>query len=294
MKEDEAKNWKDYLGKPLTKRERNDLLKVTREYHPEPITNADKVLAKELLRRADVPVHIDERAVRHGGGAFYYGAKDPFVVVHPELSKHTGLLAHELGHADFHKTIPGRLTQNVVGGVAYAALPLVASIAAIAPKEPKHKIFAAAASIALLSAPTLISEHRANAHGRKLLAKAHATEEQLAAFDKHVIPPLGSYYVMPIAAATMAAIYGTASHVAREVLTKSSAVRATLDSYGLSKVSGEDLGLVARGRTPFKPLDPAMQRLRDAQGVNMAFEDNAQIDPTNPNPEPGVMHRADA
>ena len=71
------------------------------------------------------------------------------------------------------------------------------------------------------------------------------------------------------------------------------AIRATLDAYGLTKVSGEDLGLVARGRTPFKPLDPAMQRLRDAQGVNMAFEDNAQIDPTNPNPEPGVIHRAD-
>lgn len=72
------------------------------------------------------------------------------------------------------------------------------------------------------------------------------------------------------------------------------AIRAVLTSYGLTKVSGEDLGLVARGRTPFKPLDPAMQRLRDAQGVNMAFEDNAQIDPTNPNPEPGVIHRADA
>jgi len=71
------------------------------------------------------------------------------------------------------------------------------------------------------------------------------------------------------------------------------ATRTVLDSYGLSKVSGEDLGVVARGRTPFKPLDPSMQRLRDAQGVNMAFEDNAQIDPTNPNPEPGVMHRAD-
>ena len=38
----------------------------------------------------------------------------------------------------------------------------------------------------------------------------------------------------------------------------------------------------------------AMQRLRDAQGVNMAFEDNAQIDPTNPNPEPGFIHRADS
>jgi hypothetical protein len=72
------------------------------------------------------------------------------------------------------------------------------------------------------------------------------------------------------------------------------AVKTVLAAYGLHKLSGEDLGLVARGRTPFKPLDPAMQRLRDAQGVNMAFEDNAQIDPTNPNPEPGMIHRADA
>lgn len=71
------------------------------------------------------------------------------------------------------------------------------------------------------------------------------------------------------------------------------AVKAVLAAYGLSKLSAEDIGLVARGRVPFKPLDPAMQRLRDAQGVNMAFEDNAQIDPTNPNPEPGVIHRAD-
>ena len=71
------------------------------------------------------------------------------------------------------------------------------------------------------------------------------------------------------------------------------AQQAVLRRYGLSKLSGEDLGLVARGRTPFKPLDPAMQRLRDAQGVNMAFEDHAQIDPTNPNPEPGFIHRAE-
>ena len=72
------------------------------------------------------------------------------------------------------------------------------------------------------------------------------------------------------------------------------AVKTVLAAYGLSKLSAEDLGLVARGRVPFKPLDPAMQRLRDAQGVNMAFEDNAQIDPTNPNPEPGFIHRADS
>ncbi len=74
----------------------------------------------------------------------------------------------------------------------------------------------------------------------------------------------------------------------------SHAVKAVLAAYGLHKLSAEDIGLVAKGRTPFKPLDPAMQRLRDAQGVNMAFEDNAQIDPTNPNPEPGMIHRADS
>ena len=71
------------------------------------------------------------------------------------------------------------------------------------------------------------------------------------------------------------------------------AIRAVLDAYGLHKLSGEDIGIVSRGRTYQKPLDPALQRLRDAQGVSMAFEDNSQIDPTNPNPEPGVIHRAD-
>lgn len=71
------------------------------------------------------------------------------------------------------------------------------------------------------------------------------------------------------------------------------AQKTVLAAYGLSKLSGEDLADVARGRTPFKPLDPAMQRLRDAQGINAAFEDNASIDPTNPNPEPGMIHRAD-
>jgi hypothetical protein len=75
---------------------------------------------------------------------------------------------------------------------------------------------------------------------------------------------------------------------------QSLAARATLDAYGLHKVSAEDIGLVAKGRVPFKPLDPAMQRVRDARGVQDAFEDNAQIDPTNPNPEPGMIHRAEA
>jgi hypothetical protein len=72
------------------------------------------------------------------------------------------------------------------------------------------------------------------------------------------------------------------------------AIRVTLDAFGLTKISGEDLGLVARGRTQFKPLDPAMQRVRDARSVSDAFEDNSQIDPRNPNPEPGMIHRADA
>ena len=36
-----------------------------------------------------------------------------------------------------------------------------------------------------------------------------------------------------------------------------------------------------------------MQRQRDAVGVNMAFDDNAEIDPRNPNPEPTMVHRAD-
>lgn len=70
-------------------------------------------------------------------------------------------------------------------------------------------------------------------------------------------------------------------------------VAFVLKHYGLTKVSGEDLGIVARGKTPFKPLDPLMQRLRDAWGVSDAFDDTAKIDPTNPNPEPGVIHRAD-
>ena len=71
------------------------------------------------------------------------------------------------------------------------------------------------------------------------------------------------------------------------------AVRSILDAFGLTKLSGEDLGIVARGKTPFKPLDPAMVRLRGVSDVQDAFEDNAQIDPTNPNPEPGMIHRAD-
>ena len=74
----------------------------------------------------------------------------------------------------------------------------------------------------------------------------------------------------------------------------SQVIRIVLDAYGLKKLSAEDISNVVHGRTPFKPLDPDMQRVRDARGVSDAFENNAQIDPTNPNPEPGVIHRADA
>jgi hypothetical protein len=72
-----------------------------------------------------------------------------------------------------------------------------------------------------------------------------------------------------------------------------SAQQATLRSFGLGKEAEEDIANVSRGRIPFKPLDPAMQRQRDAVGVNMAFDDNAEIDPTNPNPEPTMVYRAD-
>lgn len=68
---------------------------------------------------------------------------------------------------------------------------------------------------------------------------------------------------------------------------------AALQAFGLGKAAEEDIANVSRGRIPFKPLDPAMQRQRDAVGVNMAFDDNAEIDPTNPNPEPTMVHRAD-
>jgi len=75
--------------------------------------------------------------------------------------------------------------------------------------------------------------------------------------------------------------------------TRGQAVRDALARYGL-KLAGEDLGNVARGRVPMVALDPAMERQRWAKGIDAAFEDNAQIDPTTRDPEPGVIHRADA
>ena len=71
------------------------------------------------------------------------------------------------------------------------------------------------------------------------------------------------------------------------------AQQTALRAFGLAKLAEEDIANVSRGRIPFKPLDPAMQRQRDAVGVNMAFDDNAEIDPRNPNPEPTMVHRAD-
>jgi hypothetical protein len=68
---------------------------------------------------------------------------------------------------------------------------------------------------------------------------------------------------------------------------------AVLAYYGLSKRAGEDLGLVARGPMPFKPLDPAMQRVRDARAVSDAFDGHAEFDRTSPMATPGVIHRAE-
>lgn len=39
-------------------------------------------------------------------------------------------------------------------------------------------------------------------------------------------------------------------------------------------------------------FDPMMEKQRWHSGIQSAFDANASIDPTNPNPEPGVINRA--
>lgn len=68
---------------------------------------------------------------------------------------------------------------------------------------------------------------------------------------------------------------------------------AVRDALALFKLSGEDVALVAKGKTPFRPLDPALEAQRRRDDVGRAFDTNATLDRETPStmPEPGVLHR---
>lgn len=247
-----------------------------------------------LAHNAPVPIKIEENDnTLRGGGGYYFN--DPKVEVHPYLATTPSILSHEIGHSLVAKEPYGKYIQNRLARVAHqlsiAGAIGVGAAAGYYGKSP-IRYLAAPATAGLLSAPVLADEYLAWKKGRKALEEAGGSQEHIQQLDEARKRGLATYLLAPAAAAVTGLLYTGFGHGMRP-RAKHSAVRATLDAYGLHKLSGEDLGLVARGRTPFKPLDPAMQRLRDAQGVNMAFEDNAQIDPTNPNPEPGFIHRAD-
>ena len=248
-----------------------------------------------LTRNASVPIKIEENdeTLRNGGGYYF---DDPKIEVHPYLATTPSTLSHEIGHSLVAKEPYGKYLQNRPARVANLLSMMgamgVGAASGYLGKSPLRYL-AAPATAALMSAPVLADEYLAWKKGRKALEEAGGTPEHIQQLDKARKRALTTYLMLPTAATLAGLLYTGMGH-GMQHLAKHAATRATLDAYGLSKLSGEDLGLVARGRTPFKPLDPAMQRLRDAQGVNMAFEDNAQIDPTNPNPEPGMIHRADA
>jgi len=155
-----------------------------------------KVLGDTVLRK--VP---EEEAALYGGGAFDY-RKNEIIMAKDDPS----ILAHEIGHAHFQKSMLGKLTQNIPARAAHALGPLAgfAPIAGDAIRSTSGKALAIAAPL-LLAAPTLVSEGVATYKGHSLLTEAGASPEELSDYRKKMLHGFGTYAQSPIAGTALAA-----------------------------------------------------------------------------------------
>jgi hypothetical protein len=166
-----------------------ELLKIA-EAQKKPISKADAMIYRALVKGAPVKIKVTEEAKDYGGGYFDQDTKTIGLD-----KKDFSVLAHELGHAELDKHVLGRLLQSRLVRLAYMSSGL-ASVGAgiLMAKGKKWGLLLPALAVA----PTLASEALATSKGRKLLSELKAGKRQLQKFENSVEEGMASYVAKPM------------------------------------------------------------------------------------------------
>ena len=128
------------------------------------------------------------------GGASAGGSEGPHVKI-PKGWNNPAILSHELGHADIHKNMLGRLVQNPVTTGAASLAPALAGVGGFASgfsDDERVRRGAVLAPLAM-SAPTLAYEAGASLLGARKLRRAGASGKQMLNAAKALVPAWGTY-----------------------------------------------------------------------------------------------------
>lgn len=230
---------------------RGGLERAFQSHMEEPVSSADALLHQKLRAGSPVPLHQPTEVTGHYPGwlrgmmgpsapqqekeftkrlqselsdnaAFIPqnetirvpSGKDAIVLGHGGFASKPGILAHELGHADIHRSGVGRLIQNRLGGIALrvGAHPAfgVASGALTGATDNETAQALGRWAPALAAAPGLLSEGGATALGLMRMRRAGASGGDVWRAAKGLIPAFGSY-AAPVAISTGAAHMGQAA-----------------------------------------------------------------------------------
>lgn len=155
-------------------------------------------LVDALLQRAkkkNIKVEYTDEARQFGGGMFDRDTGD--VKVDPELQNDHSILAHELGHAEFDKTLLGRAVQSPVArGLSIPAMSIGMIIAATATGNLRQRLALSTGVVAAGQLPLLTGEGVAWYKGHKMLKEHGASPEELAHLRSEALR-LGSSYLVP-------------------------------------------------------------------------------------------------
>lgn len=146
-------------------------------------------------KQQGVAVERHAKADQHGGG--FYSRRDAKVTVSAK-DEHTdrglSVLAHELGHADFDKSMLGYIAQDpVVRSAAFAAPAIGMLIAAAAEGSLLRRLALSAGTVTALQVPLLTGEAMADIKGHHLLKEHGASPELLALHRGEALHGVSSY-----------------------------------------------------------------------------------------------------
>ena len=165
-------------------------LRKIAEAQRKPLSKADAMIYRALVKGSPVKIKVTEEAKMYGGGYFDQDKKQIGLD-----KKDFSVLAHELGHAELDKNLLGRLIQSRIARLAYMSSG-IASIGAgiLMAKGKKWGLLLPALAVA----PTLASEALATSKGRKLLDAMKAGKRQLSKFESVTGKGMASYVQRPV------------------------------------------------------------------------------------------------
>lgn len=159
----------------------------------------EKSLYQSIAKESPVEVKKDDMAEMYGGAYF-----DPSEEGHIGISDHRfDSLAHEVGHAQNHEKLWGKLIQSMPARLAFMLAPVAGAAAGVAlAKGKKWPLLIPAAAVA----PILVAEALATNTGHKVLEKVKARPEEVEKYRSNLRRAFSTYLQTPVAAAATGAL----------------------------------------------------------------------------------------